>query len=312
MRRGKDGAPPELKLPGIRNPFGAPVYRRETLGSTMDEARILAARGAEHGTVIAADYQTAGRGRGGRSWLMKAGENLSFTVILRYPGSGIPPCLTLRAGLALSLAVEDFAPALRGKTAVKWPNDLMLMQSGGPGRKAAGILAEASGGTVYLGMGINVAQTAFPPGLEDKAVSIAGTLAGLWGNDPPPAGMDAAALGEKRFVLLEAILLRLREELEAPGDKTAGSPLSWQGRLEERLYMKGRQVRFIPGAPRDPEQGDVPGGSPASGEPVEGILLGTAAGGEILIAPASGGIVSFAAGELRVYGNVDPPLVASG
>jgi hypothetical protein len=55
----------KTKVPRIDNPFAAPVHYYETLGSTMDEAHALAAgaSGAAHGTVIAADYQSAGRER---------------------------------------------------------------------------------------------------------------------------------------------------------------------------------------------------------------------------------------------------------
>ncbi|MDR2471175.1 MAG: hypothetical protein LBD09_03580, partial [Treponema sp.] len=153
-------SPTDLAVLSLHTPFGAPVYHKERVDSTMDEARALAcakaaggpagAAGnpAPHGTVIAADYQSRGRGRNGRPWFMEAEKNLSFTVILRYPNSAaVPSCLTLKAGLALSYAVGDFAPSLRDLARIKWPNDLMLIQKDGAGRKAAGILAEASGGT---------------------------------------------------------------------------------------------------------------------------------------------------------------------
>ncbi|MDR2049531.1 MAG: biotin--[acetyl-CoA-carboxylase] ligase family protein, partial [Treponema sp.] len=212
----------------IFNPFGAPVYYRETVTSTMDEARFLAAEGAVSGTVMAAGYQRAGRGRAGRLWNMGRKESLPFTLILRYPAvTAIPQCLTLRTGLAVSLAIEDFVEAVipsavpAGRVQVKWPNDIMLIQKDGYGKKAAGILAEAtgfagdSGGMVYLGIGINVAQKGFPPELEKKACSIAGTLY------PERSGLAAlaaaacrAVLAENRFILLEKILARLYAELE--------------------------------------------------------------------------------------------------
>ncbi|MDR1307828.1 MAG: biotin--[acetyl-CoA-carboxylase] ligase [Treponema sp.] len=288
----------------VANPFGAPIYYRETLASTMDEARSLAglSGNAPHGTVIAAGCQTAGRGRGGRFWNTKRGS-LPFTVILRYPGA-IPPGLTLRAGLALSLAIEDFmedfaaaAGPVRespvGRVQVKWPNDIMLIQKDGRGKKAAGVLAEAGfpggsrGGVVYLGMGVNAAQREFPPELAEKACSIAGTL---YPAEKPGAERAAytaayAALEERRFILLGGILARLYAELGI--DKNAAAGQGWRERLLERLYMRGKQVRFIPGAA-------------GSGGAVEGILKGIGGAGELLI-EVNGTIRSFITGELEVY-----------
>ncbi|MDR0598885.1 MAG: biotin--[acetyl-CoA-carboxylase] ligase [Treponema sp.] len=290
----------------LKNPFNLPVYFKETVESTMDEARTLAAAGAGHGTVIAADYQTAGRGRGGRSWRMVRGADLSFTVILRYDRD-IPEALTLRAGLALSLAVEDFAPVLRGAARVKWPNDLMLLGQGWdpPGRKAAGILTEASGGAVYLGMGINLARRSFPPELAKKACSIA-SLAGGGGAESASSPEGAASPSERRFALLGAVLARLHEELEAPAptrDGPARGVTSWRERLEERLYLKGRMARFVPGPPEEAAPSSL--GSPVP-PLIEGLVEGIGPGGELRIRPAAGGsvggeVLSFVTGEFKVY-----------
>ncbi|MDR0447990.1 MAG: biotin--[acetyl-CoA-carboxylase] ligase [Treponema sp.] len=277
----------------INNPFNAPVYYKDTVTSTMDEARLLAKEAS--GTVIAADKQSAGRGRMGRSWMMNKGENLSFTIMLRYGTiSEIPLCLTLRAGLAVSGAIEDFTTfvsgvqdsPLKGRVFIKWPNDIMLPDKEGRGKKAAGILTEAENGTVYLGIGVNLAQQSFPPELERKACSIAQVLLdmGIYNTT------IAALLAEKRFLLLEMILARLYEEQDSAGDQT------WRQsreQLEERLYMKDRQICFIPGLPEE-----ISG--EATADVIEGILQGIGEKGEILITAASGETASFVTGELRI------------
>jgi BirA family biotin operon repressor/biotin-[acetyl-CoA-carboxylase] ligase len=259
----------------LANPFGAPVYWAETVSSTMDEARRLAGEGAAHGAVIAADFQEAGRGRiRGRPWLGGAGESLFATIILRYPGiAAIPRALTLRTGLALAAAIEDFAPALTGRTLVKWPNDIMISSGKAQATgKAAGILTEGDGKTVYIGFGMNVAQTGFPGELARKAVSIAMALA-------------PALVPESRFVLLEKILARLHGELEGPADGPPGAG-DWRAGLEARLYMRGRPVRFIEGAA-------------GSGRVVEGILTGIGKDGELLIQPPGASEpLAFVTGEL--------------
>jgi BirA family biotin operon repressor/biotin-[acetyl-CoA-carboxylase] ligase len=306
----------------MANPFGAAVYWEETVSSTMDEARRLAGEGAAHGTVTGADFQRAGRGRvRDRPWLGGEGESLFATIILRYPGpAAIPAALTLRTGLAVAAAVEDFAPPLAGRVLVKWPNDIMIC-SLGPGtaekapaldtapavytadaaRKAAGILAEGDGKTVCIGFGVNVAQAGFPGELGRTAVSIAMAL----GQPPPAASADAATQAdaaapdspadtagpEGRFVLLEKILARLYRELEDP----AGGGASWLSRLEARLYMRGEPVRFIDGAA-------------GSGRVVEGVLSGVGKNGELLITPPGAGEARpFITGELDIYGRAYSP-----
>jgi BirA family biotin operon repressor/biotin-[acetyl-CoA-carboxylase] ligase len=255
-----------MQKPSIIHPLGAPVYRYETVGSTMDEARRLAEEGAPHGTVVLADFQSAGRGRGGRAWRAERGQNLFFTVLLRCRDyTAVPPALTLRAGLAAALALAGLVPALGDALRVKWPNDIMLGR-----KKAGGIIAETNGTNVYVGMGFNVAQTRFPPDLAGKATSIALAL-----------GPDQPAVD--RFSLLEAVLAGLFQELrQDSGD--------WRGRLSSILYMAGERVRFLAGAAD-------------AGAEVFGRIAGLGGGGELLILPdGADEPIGFVSGELDVYG----------
>ncbi|MDR3336071.1 MAG: biotin--[acetyl-CoA-carboxylase] ligase [Treponema sp.] len=260
---------------GINNPFGAPVYYKETVSSTMDEARLLAARLSPHGTVISAGFQESGRGRTrGRPWNADRGKNLFFTIIFRYPEiSRIPRAITLRTGLALSLAVEDFEPLLLGHTRVKWPNDLMIFD-----RKAAGILTEAEGGTVYTGIGVNVAQSVFPAPLKAKATSLFLAREEARHSSPPGPEPEAGAC----LSLLERILPRLYGEFNAlPSEADA-----WRKPLTERLYRRGGRVRFLSGGAE-------------TGKPVEGVLAGIGTEGELLILPeGERECRSFVTGEL--------------
>jgi BirA family biotin operon repressor/biotin-[acetyl-CoA-carboxylase] ligase len=268
-----------VSVPGVSNPFGAPVYYRKTVTSTMDEARLLAAEGAASGTVIAAGEQSRGRGRSGRPW-QSAGGNLFFTILLRFGEPGpfsIPEALTLRTGLAVSLALEDFVPALRGSVLVKWPNDVMILRQAGErpaAGKAAGILTEAKGPLAFIGVGVNVGQREFPEELRAKAASIA--------IEAPGAVLEPA-------LLLEHILVRLYDELMSGAalNVQAAGRRDWRERLLERLYMRGRRVRFIDGAAD-------------SGREVEGVLAGIGGGGELLIA-VNGETMPFITGELAVY-----------
>jgi BirA family biotin operon repressor/biotin-[acetyl-CoA-carboxylase] ligase len=253
----------------LSNPFSAPVFFQETTISAMLDIKDLAARGASHGSVVVADFQEAGRGRGAaRSWQAEKGKNLLFALLLRYPGAvSMPQAPTLRTGLALCRAIEHIAPALKGRGRVKWPNDVMLPLEQGY-RKTAGILAEWDGQCLLVGVGVNVHQTRFPEDLWNKAGSIALAL----GDDLPQ---------DIRFTLLETFLNQLHADLEGPAAS------AWREKLEERLYLKGSRVRFLAGAAD-------------SGQPVEGLLYGLGEGGELLIQTEQG-IESFAAGELEAY-----------
>jgi BirA family biotin operon repressor/biotin-[acetyl-CoA-carboxylase] ligase len=116
-----------------------------------------AAAGAAAGVVVVADLQTSGRGRLDRTWEAKAGEGLLVSVLFR-PGPDLPRTrwhlLTAAVALAARDACDDVA-SLRPD--IKWPNDLMVDD-----RKLAGILAEATGSAVVVGMGLNVKGG--PPG----------------------------------------------------------------------------------------------------------------------------------------------------
>jgi BirA family biotin operon repressor/biotin-[acetyl-CoA-carboxylase] ligase len=265
------------KIP-VNNPFSAPVFYLETTPSTMVDARILASREEPHGSVVAAGVQDAGRGRtANRVWRAEKGQSLLFTILLRYPGgASLPPGITLRAGLALSLAIEDFAPPLKGLVQVKWPNDVMIPLPGSGNAafgKAAGILTEGDGENLYIGIGVNVRQKEFPADIRNKAASIALALG------------TAVPVSAPRFRLLEAFLSRFHAELEEPAPRNG----DWRERLEERLYMKGRRIRFLPGAA-------------GSGKAVEGILRGIGPGGELLIQDRPGTEPeAFVTGELDIY-----------
>jgi BirA family biotin operon repressor/biotin-[acetyl-CoA-carboxylase] ligase len=152
-------------------PPGFTLASFDTIGSTNDEAKRLAAAGAPECTVVWARGQTAGRGRQERAWSSPPG-NLYCSVILR---PGVSPVRAGTLGFVISLAaaeaIETLAPGLR--VAFKWPNDVLLQ-----GGKVAGILLETgSGGAgsnndnwVVAGCGINL--SAFPENTPYRATSV--------------------------------------------------------------------------------------------------------------------------------------------
>ncbi|MCE9601229.1 MAG: biotin--[acetyl-CoA-carboxylase] ligase [Gemmatimonadetes bacterium] len=131
-----------------------------SLASTMDVAHALAADGAAAGTLVIAEEQTAGRGRGGRAWTSCRADGLWMTLIERPRTAGALDVLSLRVGLHLAPVLERWS---RAPIRLKWPNDLYI----GP-RKLAGILIEARWrgahpDWVAIGLGINLAAPASLP-----------------------------------------------------------------------------------------------------------------------------------------------------
>jgi BirA family biotin operon repressor/biotin-[acetyl-CoA-carboxylase] ligase len=122
----------------------------EEVGSTNADLAARAADDAPEGTVLVAEHQAAGRGRLDRTWTSPPRAGLTVSVLLRpdVPAArrGWLPLLT---GVALAEAVGEVSGV---RTSLKWPNDLLAAD----GAKLAGILAEASGGAVVVGTGLNV------------------------------------------------------------------------------------------------------------------------------------------------------------
>jgi BirA family transcriptional regulator, biotin operon repressor / biotin---[acetyl-CoA-carboxylase] ligase len=182
----------ERELAGIAGPVR---YLNET-GSTNSDALDWAAEGAPEGALVVAEYQTAGRGRWGRSWESARGSALLFSLILR-PGPEAMGLLTTLAGVACAAGIRGVTGLEAG---LKWPNDVILR-----GRKVAGILVETrvAGSAVtgaVVGVGVNVSSRAedFPPDVGETATSVG-------------AEVDAAGRGEppERVALLAAILRQL-------------------------------------------------------------------------------------------------------
>jgi BirA family biotin operon repressor/biotin-[acetyl-CoA-carboxylase] ligase len=167
--------------------FGQALVWYDDIGSTNDAASAIAQRGGAEGTVVAANAQTAGRGRLGRVWASPPGAGLYVSTILR-PSAQALPLLTIGAGVALAAGLEA-GTGLRVE--LKWPNDLVVGR-----RKLGGILSEAvslaAGGAptvdrVIVGFGINLLSAAYPPDIETRATSIEGEL-----GRPPDRGLVLA------------------------------------------------------------------------------------------------------------------------
>jgi BirA family transcriptional regulator, biotin operon repressor / biotin---[acetyl-CoA-carboxylase] ligase len=196
--------------------LGLPRVHLRTTTSTNDRARELALAGAPHGTLVTAAAQTAGRGRGGRSWSAPPGSSLLVSLVLRSPPRLLP--------LIAPLAVADVAgPDAR----IKWPNDLVLVE-GEAVRKLAGILIEGrpQEGWAVLGIGLNVALK-----LAELPTELRSTAATL--------GLPRSEIEPLLARLLAALSVRLAE----PADATLAA---WR----ELDALRGRRVAWAAGSGR--------------------------------------------------------------
>jgi BirA family biotin operon repressor/biotin-[acetyl-CoA-carboxylase] ligase len=271
----------------------------ERIESTNLEAARWADEGAPGLSLVVANEQVAGRGRGGRGWFTPPDAALAFSLILRgfetphytppteetlqppiydielsarpelrggnLDVPGLLARLTALGALAVCEALEQQYSL---QPQIKWPNDVLLER-----RKVCGILTEAHWqgewlGAVILGIGINVTPQSAPP---DSEVLY-------------PAGSVEAVLGRgvDRTELLRAVLERIffwRGQLDDPG---------FVQHWDARLAFKGEQVQIYLGT-------EIAGRPDAEGE-----LLGLDEGGCLRLRDRAGEERSWCTGELRL------------
>ena len=126
----------------------------EVTGSTQDDlTQLVADKKAKSGEVITSEYQSAGRGRLDRKFDAPATSALMFSFYVeplrdKSDWSFLPLLTGLSVIFSLTTLDPEFSPTL------KWPNDILM----GDG-KVGGIIAQASGEGVVIGVGINVGMS---------------------------------------------------------------------------------------------------------------------------------------------------------
>ena len=237
-------------------------FARET-DSTNLWIKRLAKEGASEGTLALAEFQSAGRGRLGRSWEVPEGTSVMMSILLRPKFEPqYAPTLTLVMGLAVAKAVKN----LGFDVSIKWPNDVVVSH-----KKICGILTEMGvrdGKIDYavIGVGINVNIKEFPEEMADKATSLYLESGKEFDRSQIP-GLVMEAF-EKYYEKFAATcdLSGLKEEYESI------------------LANYNQPVRVL------------------AKEPYEGVARGITDGGELLVEKNDGTIVAVSAGEVSVRG----------
>lgn len=211
-------------------------------GSTNTELAERARRGAEHGSVLVTEHQTAGRGRLGRDFSTPARAALTFSLLLR------PRAAAERWGWLPALMGVAAVGAVRRvggvKVALKWPNDVIVpaglrSEPGAVDGKLAGILAEAEFSSetpgVVVGIGVNVSQDR-----AELPVDTAVSLRGEGSADLDRGALLAAILGE--FEELYTVWAAAGGDAEASGLAPVYRDMCVTIGRRVRVHLPGGQV----------------------------------------------------------------------
>jgi BirA family biotin operon repressor/biotin-[acetyl-CoA-carboxylase] ligase len=238
----------------------------DQVDSTSTRLLEMAAQGAPSGTCLAAEWQSAGRGRRGRSWVASLGGSLIFSLLWRFErGAGHLAGLSLAVGLAVA---RGLATSGARRVQVKWPNDVVA-----DFRKLAGILVETSGemqgpSVAVIGVGINYRLGERTVDRIDQPVT---DVAGCAQPVPSRNELLATVLGSLAGVL---------GEFEARG--FAGLREPWR----DLHAYQGRRVRVLP--PRE--------------APYEAEVTDVAADGALVVTLPDGRIASLSSAEISLRG----------
>jgi len=180
--------------------------------ASVDSTQAFLGRHPELGCcAVLADHQSAGRGRGGNRWESSAGGGLWLSA--RIPRPGIPAGVVLQR--AMSAVISAMNPC-EAELGLKWPNDLVARKVGRL-VKLGGILGEAKGGFLILGLGVNLREA---PAMPERAI--------------PPACLADLGVAVPEGLILAAKILEAWEDLEAAPEPPfrwpePGLDLGWEG-----------------------------------------------------------------------------------
>ena len=215
-------------------------------------------------SVVAAGFQTAGRGQRGNTWLAGKGENLTFSMLLKF-GDGDLPSLKAadQFGItrAATLGVATYLKSKDIDCSIKWPNDIYVRN-----KKICGMLIENVLSGNYLkasvvGIGLNVNQKEFPPQLVNPT-----SMSVLTGKH--------YSLTRELEYLCEILSRFFTQDMGGPGQVAA---------YEDMLYQKGTFHNYV-------RCSDV--------SAIKCRIVGTTAGGKLIAENEKGELEEFAFKEI--------------
>lgn len=244
---------------------GAKVIYYEETDSTNIRAKALAEEGAEHGTLVIAGRQNAGKGRRGRGWISPKGENIYMSILLR------PEFEPSKAPMLTLVMAYSVAQALREKeeinAKIKWPNDVVLHK-----KKICGILTEMSAEIDYInhvviGVGINTNMEQMEAEIAEKATSL--------------------KIEEGRTVMRAGLIAQVMKYFEESYEKFMkdGDLSGIKDAYNDMLVNQNRDVRVL-----------------EPGNEYDAHAIGINETGELLVKKEDGSLEKIFAGEVSVRG----------
>lgn len=215
----------------------------------------------KNGDVCVAEYQSAGRGRRGRTWVSPYGHHLYFSLFWTFP-QGMAQAMGLSLAVACTL-VEVLKSFGVENIGVKWPNDIYL-----DNKKLAGILIEMSGQAdsqcqLIIGVGVNMAMS------EEQGKGI----------DQPWSDLSELVDMPDKTALVIALQKQLKRDIQLfEREGLAAFKTRWQA--ADLFY--GREIRLLMGE-----------------KSVEGICRGVDEQGAVLLETADG-VQAFIGGEISL------------
>ncbi len=212
-----------------------------------------------------AERQTAGRGRMGRTWHAEPGASLTYSLALEL-GAADWSGLSLAVGVALAEALDPAVEGRAARIALKWPNDLWLLDEPSRGRKLGGVLIESipfgAQRVAVVGVGLNVLPVAVRADFASGYACI---------HELAPSASAPALLAEVAPALVEALRLFERSGFAA-----------FHQRYAKRDLLFGHAVRT------------------SGAEASEGVADGVTSHGALILRAADGQVRQVVSGEVSV------------
>ena len=239
------------------------IHYFDNIDSTNLAGLRLLKEGASEYTLLAAENQTAGRGRMDRHWVTTPGASLAFSLIILPHADELQylPLFTILGGLALCNAIAQYCGV---KAKIKWPNDILLN-----GEKTAGILAESSWeGNKMLGLALGIGVNLLPRSIPfEKPFIFPATCL--------QKHCKKKILAENFLNIILEHIIQMRPSITKP---------EFIINYRENLAFLGEMVSLI-----------SPGGLVT-----HGVFLGVNAQGSLMLRRRNGEIEEFSAGDLSL------------
>lgn len=220
--------------------IGKRIYHYKRIGSTQQLAISLAKTNIsnENGTVILADEQYDGKGRGNKKWISPKG-GLWFSIIIK-PRIYLDKIniLSLIAAIAVCEVINE---TYNLETRIKWPNDIVINN-----KKISGIIIDSSINNsnidyIVIGIGVNIIVDILKINLSLASLDVLTQKVTSIQNEIKEKCID-------RFLLLKQLLKRIEYYLflvenEKDNTKIIEIYKKFSNTIGKTIYVHGKDIK---------------------------------------------------------------------